>query len=146
MRTSTGELKLEKHPYHYDTKLICISKETFPQHNLYLIIVYLGEFLIWNLKFLLYANFNISQCLAFMNDQEKGFSKVLNLLLSKQCILETMTQDGFKNKGSHKAQDKYKFHTIWFCAVSLLKWYTWIKRSWGPRFFSSSGIWYLHKK
>ena len=49
---------------------------------------YLGELLIWNLKFLLYANFHISQSLAFMNDQEKWFSKILNLLLDKQRTLK----------------------------------------------------------
>lgn len=31
-------------------------------------------------------------------------------------------------------------HTIWFWFASFMKWYTWIKRSRGSRFFSSSGI------
>jgi len=39
-----------------------------------------------------------------------------------------------------RKMDQIQLYTIWFWAVSFVKWYTWIRRSWGPRFFSSSGI------
>lgn len=62
---------------------------------------YLGELLIWNLKFLLYANFHISQGLTFMSDQEKRFSKILYLLLNKQHIIKGSYT---KALGSHNNQ------------------------------------------
>ena len=113
---------------------------------------YLCKLIIRNLKFLLYSNFNFCQSLPFMYDQEKWFPKVLNLLsyqikwekhynwFSIQLSQNEVSKPITILQTALSKMDQIQLYTIWFWAVSLVKWYTWIRRSWGPRFFSSSGI------
>lgn len=59
----------------------------------------------------------------------------MKMVREKQCIFMN-----YQEYTKLQNRDKSKCYTIWFWFSSLIKWYTWIKQSWGLRFFSSSGI------
>lgn len=89
MQTSTGEIKLEKKKELWHQNQLHWKSQVNQQQNAGWR-ANLWELFIWNLKFLLNANFYISQGLTFMNNQEKRFSKVLYLLLNKERIIKGM--------------------------------------------------------